>query len=117
MQPDHVFDQQVRRLSRGREFGQGDEVHHLGEPVDQGQDGVVAPGGGKASDKVEGNIRPWSTGDGQGPEEPRWGAMGRLAAGAYVTSRDKLPGVSVQGRPPKTTPDELSRTGGPGVAG
>ena len=56
VQPDHVLDQQVRRLSRGKEFGQGDEVHHLREPVDQGQDGVVAPGGRKASDQIEGNI-------------------------------------------------------------
>ena len=52
MQPDHVLHQQVRHFSRGREFGQGDEVHHLREPIDHGQDGVVAPGGGKASDEV-----------------------------------------------------------------
>ena len=46
-----------------------------------------------------------------------WGAMGRLAAGAYVTSRDEFASVSIQSGPPKTTADELGRTGGPGVAG
>ena len=50
--PWHMVNQQVRRFSRGWEFGQGNEMHHLGEPVNHGQDGVVAPGGGKAGDKI-----------------------------------------------------------------
>ena len=47
-----MVDQQIRRLSRGRELGQGDEMHHLREPVDHGHDGVVAPGGGETGDKI-----------------------------------------------------------------
>ena len=57
MEPDHMGDEQVHRFSRGREFRQGDEVNHLREPVDHGQNGVVALGGREAGDKVKGNVR------------------------------------------------------------
>ena len=44
MKPDHVGHEEVRGLSRGREFREGGEVNHLGEPIDHGQDGGVALG-------------------------------------------------------------------------
>ena len=43
-------------FSRGREFRQGDEMDHLRESVDHGQDGVVALGGRETGDKVKGNV-------------------------------------------------------------
>ena len=70
--------QQIHRLSRGWELGQGNEMHHLREPVDHGHDGVVAPGGGETGDKIQGNVRPWPTGMGKGRRSPsggRWDAL------------------------------------------
>ena len=54
----------VHRFSRGWELRQGDEVDHLREPIDHGQDGVVALGSRETGDEVKGYIRLWSTGDG-----------------------------------------------------
>ena len=56
MQPIHMGYKQVCRFSRGREFRQGDEMDHLKESVDHGQDGVVALGGRETGDKVKGNV-------------------------------------------------------------
>ena len=67
--------EEVRRFSRGWEFREGGEVNHLGEPVDHGQDGGVALGRRKARDEVQGDVRPWSTGDGKGPEQSSRGPM------------------------------------------
>ena len=64
MQPDHMRNQEIRGFSRGREFGKGGKVNHLGEPVDHGQDGGVALGRGEARDEVQGDVGPQSTGDG-----------------------------------------------------
>ena len=57
MQPDHMGDEQVRRFSRGQELRQGNEVNHLREMVDHGQNGVVALGGREAGDRVKGNVQ------------------------------------------------------------
>ena len=80
MQPDHIGDEQVCRFSRGREFQQGDKVDHLREPVNHGQDGVVALGGRETGDEFKGNVRPWLTGDGQRVEEAGWWTMGGFAS-------------------------------------
>ena len=61
MQPDHMGGEEVRRFGRRRELGEGYKMDHLREPVDHGQDGVVALGDRETGDKIQGNVRPWST--------------------------------------------------------
>ena len=56
MQPDHMRNQEIRCVGRGREFGKGGKVNHLGEPVDHGQDGCVALGHGETRDEVQGDV-------------------------------------------------------------
>ena len=114
MQPDHMGDKQVRHFSRGREFRQGDKVNHLREPV---KDGVVALGGRETGDEVKGNVRPWSTGDGQRVEEAGWRTVGGFPVRADVAGGHKLPRVHLKGGPLEAPADEVRRSGGPGVAG
>ena len=64
MQSDHMGHKEIRSLGRGREFGKGGKMNHLGEPVDHGQDGSVALGHRETCDEVQGDVRPRSTGDG-----------------------------------------------------
>ena len=99
MESNHVGHKKVRSLSRGREFREGGEVNHLREPVDDGQDGGIALGRGKSSHKVQGDVRPRSTGDGEGPEQSRRGSVGRLAPGR------------------REVQDELAGPGHPGMTG
>ena len=68
MKSNHMGHEEVRGLSCGREFREGGEVNHLGEPIDHGQDGGVALGRGETRNEIQGHVRPWSTGDGEGPE-------------------------------------------------
>ena len=56
VQSDHLGDEEVRSLGRGREFREGSEVNHLGESVDHGQDGGVALGRREAGDEIQGNM-------------------------------------------------------------
>ena len=56
MQPDHLGDEEVRHFGRRREFGEGNEVDHFREPVDHGQDGIVALRVGETGHKVQGNV-------------------------------------------------------------
>ena len=109
--------EEVRCLSRGQEFREGGEVNHLRETVDHGQDGGVALGRGKTRNKVQGDVGPWSTGDGEWPEQSRRGSMGRLAPGAHLTSRHELPDIVLQGGPPEAPPNELAGPGGYGMTG
>ena len=68
MQPDHMGDEEICRFGRGREFREGGEMDHLGESVDYSQDGIFALGGRETGHIVQGNVRPWSTGDGERSE-------------------------------------------------
>ena len=92
-------------------------MNHLGKPVDHGQDGGVALGCRKARDEIQGNVRPWSTGNGKGSEQSSRGPMGSLASGAHVTSRHELSDVGLQGGPPEAPPNELAGPRSPGMTG
>ena len=115
MQPDHMENKKVCGFRRGREFGEGGEVNHLREPVDHGQDGGVALGRRQARDEVQGDVGPWSTGDGEWPEQTSRGPMGCLAPSAHLASRHKLTDVGLQGGPPESSPDELTSPRDPGM--
>ena len=39
-------------------------MNHLREPIDYGLDGGVAMGRGETRDEIQGDVGPWSTGDG-----------------------------------------------------
>ena len=56
MQPDHLGDEEVRRFGRRREFGEGNKVDHLREPVDHGQDDGVALRVGETGNKIQGDV-------------------------------------------------------------
>ena len=56
MQPDHLGDEEVHRFGHRREFGEGNEVDHLREPVNHGQDGIVVLRVGETGYKVQGDV-------------------------------------------------------------
>ena len=86
-------------------------MDHLREPVEHGQDGVVALGGREAGNKVKGNVRLWSTGDGKRAEESGWETMGGPhVLGARAVGEGKIEPAEEQG------PARLSRSQPLGVS-
>lgn len=78
----------------------GHEVCNLAEPVT-----IVSMTkfpSGKAGDEVQGNVRPWTAGNGQRLEQSQWGLVGGLVLATGDASADVAPDVLLQGRPPKS---------------
>ena len=89
----------------------------LGKTVHDGKDDSVASRGRKTSDKIHGNVGPWTSRDLEGMQQAGWRAVGVLAACTHVTSGDVGSGVSGEPWPPEPTAEELFGPEGTRMAG
>ena len=92
MEGDDAVQEQLGKLLRRDGGDGGNEVAHLGEAVDHGEDCVVAAIGGKRCDEVHADVRPALLGYGQGLEQASWKLVAWFVSLASRTGADVLAG-------------------------
>lgn len=116
VEAEDVLDEQIGKVAGGAVGAAGDEVGHLGEAVDDNEDGVESVRPWEARDEVHGDVAPWEVRDREWAQDSEGRVTGGTVALADVAAVDVAVNVFPHLGPPVGSGRELNGLCTAGVA-